>query len=103
MIPSVGITERKKLIVLSTDVTDQKNIGMSATDVGLLIGTLRKRESIKGGRPMSVYAEYLHAETDEERRVAYADMMAEVRREEYLDRLAEERQERESEEDDEED
>ena len=100
MILSVGITERKKLIVLSTDVTDQKNIGMSATDVGLLIGTLRKRESIgKGGRPMSVYAEYLHAETDEERRVAYADMMAEVRREEYFDRLAEERQDREDEED----
>ena len=52
---------------------------------------------------MSVYAEYLHAETDEERRVAYADMMAEVRREEYFDRLAEERQDREDEEDAEED
>ena len=52
---------------------------------------------------MSVYAEYLHAETEEERRIALADMKAEARREEYLDRLAEERQERESEEDDEED
>ena len=56
-------------------------------------------EIYKGGDYMSVYAEYLHAETEEERRVAYADMMAEVRREEYFDRLAEERRDREDEED----
>lgn len=93
MIPSVGITERKKLIVLNTDVTDQKNIGMSATDVGLLIGTLMKRESIgKGGRPMSVYAEYLHAETEEEREEALSGMKWEERRNEYLDKLHEEQQ-----------
>lgn len=48
---------------------------------------------------MSVYAEYRLAETEEERRIALADMKAESRREEYLDRLAEERQEREDEED----
>ena len=101
MILSVGITERKKLIVLSTDVTDQKNIGMSATDVGLLIGTLRKRESIgKGGRPMSVYAEYLHAETDEEREDALRGMRWESRRDEYLDKLYEDREdEKDAEED----
>lgn len=52
---------------------------------------------------MSVYAEYRLAETEEERRIALADMEVEARREEYLDRLAEERQERESEEDNEED
>ena len=48
---------------------------------------------------MSVYAEFLHAETEEEMRVAYADMMAEARREEYFDKIAEERQDREDEED----
>lgn len=98
MIPSVGITERKKLIVLSTNVTDQKNIGMSATNVGLLIGTLRERESIgKGGRPMSVYAEYLHAETDEEREDALRGMRWEARRDEYLDKLYEDREDEDEE------
>ena len=48
---------------------------------------------------MSVYAEYRLAETEEERQIALASMKAEARREEYLDRLAEERQDREDEED----
>ena len=61
--------------------------------MGLLIGTLRKRESIgKGGRPMSVYAEYLHAETDEEREDALRGMRWEARRDEYLNKLHEEQQ-----------
>lgn len=41
---------------------------------------------------MSVYAEYRLAETEEERRMALADMKAEARREEYLDKLYEDRE-----------
>ena len=41
---------------------------------------------------MSVYAEYLHAETDEEREDALRGMKWEARRDEYLDKLYEEQQ-----------
>lgn len=48
---------------------------------------------------MSVYAEYRLAKTEEERRIALADMKVEARREEYLDKLYEDRENEDDEED----
>lgn len=48
---------------------------------------------------MSVYAEYLHAETEEERQIALSGMRWESRRDEYLDKLYEDREDDEGEKD----
>ena len=48
---------------------------------------------------MSVYAEYLHAETEEERQIALSGMKWEARRDEYLDKLYEDRENEDDEED----
>lgn len=46
---------------------------------------------------MSVYAEYLHAETEEEREDALRGMRWESRRDEYLDKLYEDREDEDEE------
>ena len=59
------------------------------------IKPFRKARGKGGGRPMSVYAEYLHAETEEEREDALRGMKWEARRDEYLDKLYEEQKDEE--------